>query len=494
MTGITEPLGETPLILLTGATGYVGGRLLPELEQKGSLVRCLARRPEYLQSRVSSGTEVVKGDMLDRSSLAAALDGVHTAYYLVHSMGTSGAFEEEDRQAAQNFGEAAKAAGVRRIIYLGGLSSQDTNLSVHLRSRREVGDVLRESGVQVIEFQASIVIGSGSLSFELIRSLVERLPIMITPRWVSVQAQPIAVKDLLLYLIDALDFPGEGDQIFEIGGLDVVSYGALMQEYARQRGLKRIMIPVPVLTPGLSSLWLGLVTPVFARVGRKLIDSVRYPSIVRDSSAREAFDITTMGVSEAITDALRNEDHEFAQSRWSDALSSAGRNRQWGGVRFGSRLIDSREAHVDLPPDQAFKPIRSIGGSNGWYFGDWLWQLRGFLDLLAGGVGVRRGRRNPESMYLGDTVDWWRVEAYEPNKRVLFEAEMKAPGRAWLEFEVQEDGSGSIIRQTAIFDPVGLAGLAYWYLLYPLHNLVFAGMLRGIARESSRVGQSVAKV
>jgi len=473
------------LVLLTGATGYIGGRLVPVLEQMGCQIRCLARRPEYLKPRVAPGTEVVEGNVLDMSSLRAAMDGVDTAYYLVHSMGSSGAFEEEDRVAARNFGAAAKKSGVQRIIYLGGLCSEDTDLSPHLRSRREVGDILRSSGVPVIEFRTSIVIGSGSLSFELIRSLVERLPVMITPRWVSVHAQPIAVNDLLEYLIQALHLPGDGNSILEIGGRDVVSYGGLMQEYARQRGLKRIMIPVPVLTPGLSSLWLGLVTPVFARIGRKLIDSVRHSSVVQDTSAKEVFNIVPVGVCDAISDALKNEDLDFAQSRWSDALSSAGRGRQWGGVRFGSRLIDTRVVRLAVSPEEAFKRIRRIGGGTGWYFGTWLWNLRGFLDLLLGGVGMRRGRRDPQSLRIGDTVDWWRVAAYEPDRRVLFEAEMKIPGRAWLEFEVKTADCGSTVRQTTIFDPVGLPGLAYWYLLYPFHNLIFAGMLRGIARHCS---------
>lgn len=475
---------QRPRILLTGATGYVGGRLLKTLEAGGHPTRCVVRRPEFLRARVADTTEVVQGDVLDPASLTSALDGVHTAYYLVHSMGSTGAFEEEDRRAARNFATAARAVGVQRLIYLGGLGEREEKLSLHLRSRHEVGDILRESGVQVIEFRASIVIGSGSISFEMIRALVERLPIMITPRWVSTLAQPIGIEDLVNYLMAVLDRAFDGNPIFEIGGADCVSYGDLMQEYARQRGLKRVMIRVPVLTPRLSSLWLGLVTPVYARVGRKIVDSVSHATVVKDPAALQAFSIRPVGVRAAIQRALHNEDQECAQTRWSDALSASGAVQSWGGVRFGSRLIDSRSVHVPVPPLVAFAAIRRIGGTTGWYYGDWLWRLRGFIDLLVGGVGVRRGRRDPEWLRVGDTVDWWRVEAIEPNQRLRLIAEMRLSGRAWLEFEVTEDAEGSLIRQTAIFDPVGLSGLAYWYLIYPLHQLVFAGMLRGIATAS----------
>jgi hypothetical protein len=256
----------------------------------------------------------------------------------------------------------------------------------------------------------------------------------------------------------------------------------VMREYARQRGLRRFMIPVPVLSPRLSSLWLGLVTPVYARVGRELIESTRNATIVDDDSARRLFpDVRPRGVRQAIERALLNEDREFTLTRWSDALSS-GDTRQWGGDVFGSRFVDSRSVRVPRPPHEAFTPVRRIGGRTGWYYGDWLWRLRGFLDLLVGGVGVRRGRRDPENLLPGDALDFWRVEAVEPDALLRLVAEMKVPGRAWLQFEVEPDGQGSILRQTALFDPLGLVGLAYWYALYPVHHLVFAGMLRGIVR------------
>jgi uncharacterized protein YbjT (DUF2867 family) len=472
-------------ILLTGATGYVGGRLLPLLEDRGYKVRCLARRPEYLSERIGSDTEVVRGDVLDRASLAVALEGVDVAYYLVHSMASSGDFGDEDRKAAAVFSQACRLAGVRRIVYLGGLG-EGSDLSDHLRSRQEVGRILRESGVPTVEFRASVVIGSGSFSFEMLRALVEKLPVMITPSWVRNQAQPIAIEDLLAYLLAALDLTLEGGRVFEVGGSSVVSYGKIMQEYARRRGLRRVMIPVPVLTPYLSSLWLGLVTPVYASVGRHLIDGLRNSTVVRDQAALREFDVKPRDIGEAIDRALANEDREFAQTRWSDALSTLSPQRSWAGARFGSRIVDSRSFDVACSPAAAFHPIRRIGGHVGWYFADWLWRLRGFLDLLVGGAGTRRGRRNPETLSLGDTVDFWRVESYEPNRLLALHAEMKLPGRAWLQFEVEAlaDG-GSRIRQTAIFDPVGLSGLLYWYGLYPLHVVVFRGMLRGIATAAN---------
>jgi uncharacterized protein YbjT (DUF2867 family) len=481
--------GETPLVLLTGASGYVGGRLLPRLRGEPYRLRCLARRPEVVRERAGSDVEVVAGDVLDRPSLDAALRGVDAAFYLVHSMGESGSFQEADRQAALNFGAAARAAGVRRIVYLGGLGSEDEELSAHLASRHEVGHVLRESGVPVVEFRASVVIGSGSLSFEMIRSLVESLPVMITPRWVNVRAQPIAIDDLLEYLVAALDLPASACRVYEIGGADQVTYADIMRTYARLRGLRRRMIAVPVLTPYLSSLWLGLVTPLYARVGRKLIESIVHPTVVRDDAALHTFHVRPVGVEEAVRRALAGEDTQFAATRWSDALSSAGTPRAWGGTRFGSRLVDSRVATVRVPPAVAFRPIERIGGETGWYAWNWLWRVRGFLDLLAGGVGTRRGRPSPTALRTGDTLDFWRVEAFEPHRMLRLAAEMKVPGRAWLEFEVTGDDTSATIRQTASFDPVGVQGRAYWYALYPVHHLVFGGMLRGIARAAAREGR-----
>ncbi len=474
-----------PLVLLTGATGYIGGRLLPLLCSGGYRVRCLARRPENLVERLPAGAEAIPGDVLDAASLEPAMAGIDTAFYMVHSMGSTGDFAEEDRRAAGNFGAAARKAGVRKLIYLGGLGEESPDLSPHLRSRHEVGEVLRASGVPVIELRASIVIGSGSLSFEMIRALTERLPVMITPRWVGVAAQPIFVGDLLQYLLAAARHETTESRVFEIGGRDVVSYGELMREYARQRGLFRLKIPVPVLTPHLSSLWLGLVTPLYARVGRKLIDSIVHPTVVRDASAARELGVTPIGASEAIALALRNEDREFAETRWSDALSAAGPEPSWGGRRFGNRLVDSRARISAAPAERAFAAVERIGGTTGWYYAQWLWTLRGWLDLLFGGIGMRRGRRDPHHLAAGDTLDCWRVEAVDRPRRVRLSAEMKLPGRAWLEFEVEPTaGGGSSIRQTATFDPQGLSGLLYWYGVWPLHQLIFQGMLRNLARAA----------
>ena len=477
---------ERSTILLTGATGYVGGRLLSRLEQRGGRLRCMARRPENLRSRVAESTELVAGDVLAPESLSEVFDDVDTAYYLIHSIGSTGDFQRDDRQAATNFAAAAKRAGVRRIVYLGGLGNPKDGLSKHLQSRQETGEVLRASGVQVIEFRASIIVGSGSLSFELIRALVERLPVMICPKWVATPTQPISIEDVLDYLLAALEFRDPESRIFEIGGPETVSYGELMQEYARQRGLRRLMIPVPVLTPRLSSLWLGLVTPVYARIGRKLVEGLRNPTVVENPSAVTAFAIRPRTLREAVERALSNEDRDYATTRWSDALSSGGAVRHWGGVQFGSRIVDSRTAVIAATARSAFAPIARIGGATGWYYGNWLWQLRGAIDLLFGGVGLRRGRRSPEDLSVGDAVDFWRVEAFEPDRLLRLRAEMKLPGRAWLEFEVTAGKGHSTIRQTALFDPLGLFGLAYWYALYPLHRLVFAGMLKGIVQAAER--------
>ncbi len=470
-------------ILLAGATGYVGGRLLEALEQEGRTVRCLARRPEQLRARVRPGTEVVAGDVQDPASLAAALAGVDCAVYLVHSMESAGSFEEADRIGARNFAAAARAAGVRRLIYLGGLGGGD-DLSSHLHSRHEVGRILRESGVPTIELRAAIILGSGSASFEMIRALVETLPVMITPRWVATPTQPIGIEDVIAYLREALDLPGEESAVYEIGGPDRVSYGELMREYARQRGLRRSFISVPVLTPRLSSLWLGLVTPVYARVGRAMVDGLKNETIVRDDLALRTFRVRPLGMRQAMARALANEDREFAATRWSDALSVAGRKASWGGRQFGARLVDVRRIEVACPPAQAFRPIRRIGGDTGWYYAGFLWRLRGIVDLIAGGPGLRRGRRDPEQVRPGDTLDFWRVESVEPDRLLRLAAEMRMPGRAWLQFEVEPHGDRSIIHQTAIFDPAGLLGKLYWYSLWPLHQYLFGGMIRALARAA----------
>ena len=470
-------------ILVTGATGYIGGRLFPRLVDIGYTVRCMAREPAHIR-RGDHPVEIVKGDVLDPDSVRQALDGIDVAYYLIHSMGSSGHFESADAEAARIFGGAAKAAGVQHIIYLGGLADESTPLSAHLHSRHEVGRILRESGVPTSEFRASIIIGSGSLSFEMIRALVERLPFMITPRWVETLAQPIAIQDILAFLIAAADTTPDHSAVYEIGGSDRVSYRDLMMAYAEERGLKRRMIAVPVLSPRLSSLWLGLVTPLYARVGRKLVDSLKHPTVCQNDKALTAFTIKPKGYREAIRDALRNEDSDYLETRWTDAVSSAGAPRTWAGIRLGNRVLDTRRIQVPLPPEQVFKPIQKIGGSNGWYYANFLWKLRGAIDLAVGGPGMKRGRRDPEKLFAGDVLDCWRVEDIQPPHRLLLRAEMKLPGRAWLEYRVDGDNTTTTITQTASFDPLGLSGILYWYSIYPLHELIFAGMLKALAKKA----------
>ncbi len=483
MRGVERTRG---LILLTGASGYVGGRLLRALEERGERVRCLSRRPELLVPRVASTTEVVEGDVLRPETVAAALSGVESVYYLVHSMSSSRSFADVDRRAARAFAAAAREAGVERVIYLGGLGHGQ--LSEHLASRQEVGEILRASGLPTIELRASIVIGSGSASFEMIRALVDRLPVMVTPRWVRSRAQPIAIDDVLAYLLAALDHEPAGGELYEIGGADQVSYLALMREYARQRGLRRMMIPVPVLTPRLSSLWLGLVTPVYAGIGRKLVDSLRNDTVVTDTRACVVFAVEPTGVRAAIARSLAHEDGVFAETRWSDEAFAP---PSYGGVRFGSRLVDRRTTDVAETPSVAFEPIQRIGGKTGWYYGAWLWRLRGLLDLALGGPGLRRGRRDPVHVRQGEAIDFWRVERFEPDRMLRLVAEMKVPGRAWLQFEVTQLGTGgSRITQTAIFDPAGLLGLAYWYSLWPLHGLIFGGMLRRLIEAIPQPAQT----
>jgi lipocalin/uncharacterized protein YbjT (DUF2867 family)/ligand-binding SRPBCC domain-containing protein len=432
------------------------------LEEGGCAVRCLARQPERVAAE-RPATEVVPGDCLDEASLDAAMQGVDQAYYLVHSMESGAGFAALDREAAVNFGRAAARAGVRRIIYLGGLGDGADALSTHLKSRAETGDALRISGVPVVEFRASIVIGAGSLPFEMIRALVERLPAMICPTWVDTYTQPIAIDDVLAYLRAALDLPDGRAAVFEIGGPEVVSYGEMMREYARLRGLRRLLLPVPVLTPRLSGLWLGLVTPAQARVGRALVEGLRNPTVVRSFAAHETFAIRPMTLREAFVRAIDEN----------------------GSAHFKT---DSRMTVVDAPPAQAFAPIRRIGGATGWYFANPLWRLRGWIDRGLGGVVMSRDRRDPDNCVVGDIIDGWRVEAYEPERLLRLSAGLTLPGRGWLEFRVDplDGGARSLIRQTATFDPRGIAGRLYWYGVLPLHALVFRGLLRRIAQRAVR--------
>ena len=473
-------------ILLTGATGYVGGVLLHELESRGHVVRCLARRPGKLAGLTGPTTEVIAGDAADPDVLARACAGIEVAYWLVHSMESGVDFARSARLAAARCAAAAKAAGVRRIIYLGGLGAEDDRLSAHLRSRHEVGAILRSSGLDVVEFRASIVIGAGSFSFDLVRTLVERLPVMICPAWLATPTQPIAITDVVAYLAAAVDLPAGGARIFEIGGPDRVSYGAIMKEYARQRGLIRLMIPVPVLTPRLSSLWLKLVTPQYSKVGRKLIDGLKNPTVVTSDAALREFTIRPRSLETAVREAMIQEDTAFAGKRWVDLADLEDLPHRYGGKAEGTRLEDHRHTVVAVAPERAFAAIERIGGVHGWYACNWLWQLRGWMDRMIGGPGMVRGRQHAERLKPGEKLDCWHVEICDRPRRLRLAAEMKMPGRGWLEFEVVPRDGDVTIHQTAIFDPRGLGGLAYWYAIWPLHELVFRRMLAGIARSAVR--------
>jgi uncharacterized protein YbjT (DUF2867 family) len=479
-------------ILVTGATGYIGGRLVPRLIADGHRVICLARDPSRLAGRQWDGVEVRKGDVLDPSTLGPALDGVEAAYYLIHSMAAGERdFEQRDRISAENFGKAARAAGVQRIIYLGGLGDGDKEISSHLASRQMVGDLLRTTGVPVTEFRAAVVVGSGSLSFEMIRYLTERLPVMITPRWVSTRCQPIAIANILDYLTLCLAEPRSTGRIFEIGGPDVLSYGDMMRGYAKVRQLKRYLIPVPLLTPRLSSYWVDLVTPIPAAYARPLVDGLRSEVIVRDTSALEMFDIDLIPYTEAVRRALDRTQSGAVETYWAGARANL-----LPGVELNvteGMILEQRRVETTAAPEAVYATFATIGGMRGWYYANSLWKLRGMLDRLIGGIGMRRGRRSPDQLRPGDALDFWRVEEVEEGRRVRLRAEMKLPGSAWLQFEAQpRDDQGALLIQTAFFEPRGVLGLIYWYGLYPVHQIIFSGMARTIARRAESVATPAA--
>jgi uncharacterized protein YbjT (DUF2867 family) len=477
-----------PIVLVTGATGYVGSRLVPRLLEAEYRVRVLSRDAKRLDGRLwTSHVEVVEGDVLQPETLAPVMQNVDHAYYFIHSMSDASHFSSRDLIAAENFGNAAKAAGVGRIIYLGGLGNPDADLSTHLRSRQQTGEVLRQSGVPVTEFRAAIIVGSGSASFEMIRYLTERIPIMITPKWVSTRVQPIGIRNVIDYLVKALDVPESEGQIIEIGGEDVLTYGDMMMEYARVRGLKRYLIPVPVLTPRLSSYWVHWVTPLHANIAKPLIDGLRNEVIVRNNLAKSLFpDIILINYRDAVERALAKLNANGIESTWSDSLVTS--NGDIPPVHLSNTegmIVERREREISAPADSVFSIISSIGGKNGWLFAGFLWGLRGFLDRLVGGVGLRRGRRHPHEIRVGDALDFWRVEAIEPDRMVRLRAEMKVPGEAWLQFETLTNREGSTrLIQTAYFAPRGLMGHLYWYALYPIHKVVFSGLIHAIARRS----------
>ncbi|MFE9742439.1 SDR family oxidoreductase [Streptomyces sp. NPDC006477] len=489
---------DLTLCLVTGAGGYIGGRLVPELLDAGYRVRCLARTPANLRDHPwADRVEVVRGDVTDAAGLRDAFRDVEVAYYLVHSMGAGRGFEETDRRAARTFADEAHAAGVRRIVYLGGLTPADIperELSTHLRSRAEVGRILLDSGVPTTVLRAAVVIGSGSASFEMLRYLTERLPVMVTPSWVGTRVQPIAVRDVLRYLVGSARMPEDVNRAFDIGGPDILTYHDMMIRYAKVAGLRRrLILPVPMLTPRLSSHWIGLVTPVPASLARPLAESLRYEVVCAEHDIADHVPDppgTPISFDEALTLALQRVQEARVTTRWSSA-SLAGApsdplptDPDWAG---GSLYTDERERTVDAGQQALWRVIEGIGGENGWYSFPLAWAVRGWFDRLAGGVGLRRGRRDAQRLRVGDALDFWRVEEIEPGRLLRLRAEMRLPGLAWLEMRAERDDEGRTrYHQRALFHPRGLAGQAYWWSVSPFHAVVFGGMARNIARTAEK--------
>ena len=476
--------------MVTGATGYVGGRLVPRLLDAGHAVRCIVRAPAKLRDRAwfsHPHLEIVQGDLSDPADLQKQLQGCEAAYYLIHSMVAAGPeYAERDREMALRFSAAAERAGVKRIIYLGGLGELGDGLSEHLRSRREVESALASGKTPLTVLRAALIIGAGSVSFEILRYLVERLPIMITPRWVSTECQPIGIANVLGYLIDCLRVPETAGRVLDIGGADVMSYKRIMEIMADLRGLpRRWVIPVPVLTPRLSSLWIHLVTPIDRRIARPLAEGLRNRVVCRNDDAARFMPQTLLGVREAIAAALTKLDETDVETIWSGAGEVRG-DPDWAG---GTVFVDQKTVEIHADPHAVFTAICRVGGGHGWYAADWLWRLRGAMDRLIGGPGLRRGRRDPQRVGFGEALDFWRVIGVEADRSLRLRAEMKLPGEAVLEFEIQKcdpDGSDKRTRltQTARFRPRGLLGLMYWYSVMPLHGIVFSGMLQGIRRAA----------
>ncbi|QEV22628.1 SDR family oxidoreductase [Streptomyces alboniger] len=487
-----------PCVLVTGATGYIGGRLVPELLDAGYRVRCLARTPEKLRDHPwAPRAEVVRGDVTDADSLAGAMRGIDVAYYLVHALGTGSRFEETDRKAAQNFAEQARAAGVRRIVYLGGLTPSDVpprELSPHLRSRAEVGEIFLRAEVPATVLRAAVIIGSGSASFEMLRYLTERLPVMVTPSWVGTRVQPIAVRDVLRYLVGSARMPSDVNRAFDIGGPDVVTYEQMMRRYATVASLPhRLIVRVPMLSPGLSSLWIGLVTPVPRALARPLAESLRHEVVCDEHDiARYVPDPpgTPISFDDALKLALRRVKEAQVVTRWSSAALPGApsdplpTDPDWAG---GSLYTDRRQITVDAPPQDLWRIIEGVGGENGWYSFPLAWAVRGWLDRAVGGVGLRRGRRDAARLRVGDSLDFWRVEEIQQGRLLRLRAEMRLPGLAWLEMRADQDAEGRArYRQRALFHPHGLLGHAYWWSVSPFHAVVFGGMARNIAKAASR--------
>ncbi len=472
-------------------TGYIGGRLVPRLLDAGYAVRCLVRSPRKLQDREwvhREGVEVCAADLSDAKNLADRLGGCDAAYYLVHSMIAAGAdYSNADRQLALNFAQAAHTAGVGRIIYLGGLGETGDHLSKHLSSRREVEEMLGSTGVPVTVLRAAMIIGSGSASFEILRYLVERLPVMVTPKWVTTLCQPIGVRNVIAYLVEALAVKETAGAVFDIGGPETMCYRDIMRVMAEELKLpRRWIVPVPVLTPRLSSYWIQFVTPLSHKIGRPLAEGLRNPVVCRDNRIQALIPQRLLSVREAIRAALSKVAEHEIETSWSMAGPIPG-DPDWAG---GKVCRDERKIKIDAPAGAAFRAVCRVGGGHGWYAADWLWKIRGWMDLLVGGPGLRRGRRNPDTVGYGEALDFWRVAGIEHDRRLSLRAEMKLPGEALLEFRIAPDGDEHcVLEQDARFIPRGLFGLLYWYAVVPFHALVFAGMLNGIRREALQIAK-----
>lgn len=480
-----------PLALVTGATGYIGGRLVPELLKKGFRVRVLVRHPSRLASKPwGDKVEVTVGDARDFEAVLDAVTDVDVAYFLLHSLSTDPAFEEEELLVAQTFANACSEIGVKKIIYLGGIIDPlEQGLSPHLRSRKRVGEVLRSSGVPTVELRAAVILGSGSASFEMLRYLAERLPAMTTPKWVRSKIQPIAVRDVLHYLVEAASLPESVSRAFDIGGPDILTYEDMMRRYAKVAGLPNpLIVPVPVLSPGLSSHWVGLITPVPPSIARPLVESLKHEVVCSETDISNYVaepEGGLLGFEQACSHALTRIKNAQVETRWAEVSVTNSPSEPWPGDpewSGGSLYVDKRVALIDAPAESVWQIVQGIGGDRGWYSWPVAWKARGVIDRTVGGVGLNRGRRDPDVLRVGDTVDFWRVEKSEPNSFLLLRAEMKMPGVGWLEFQITPTTDGrSVLTQKAIFHPRGLAGHAYWASLMPFHGRVFSQMLTRIA-------------
>ena len=481
--------------LVTGATGYIGGRLAPRLVAAGHRVRCLSRDANRLAGVPWAGdVEVVEGDLSDPATLPAAFEDVDVAYFLMHSLGRAD-FERRDREAARNFAAAAEKAGVRRIVYLGGPQPPEAGTqSAHLRSRAEVAQVLLDCAVPAVVLRAPVIIGSGSASFEMLRYLTERLPVMVCPRWVRNRIQPIAVRDVLRYLIACAGLPAEVNRGFDIGGRDVLTYREMMRRYARVAGLRpRLILPLRPLTPRLSAHWVGAVTPVPNRIAKPLVESLMHEAIAHEHDIAEYVpDDALLGFDESVRLALRKVRDADVETRWSTtaAAEPLPSDPEWSG---GTVHTDERTVRVDAPAEALWRVVEGVGGTNGWYSPDLAWRARALLDRLAGGVGMRRGRPDPRHLRSGEAVDFWRVAEVVPGELLRLRAEMRLPGRAWLEFRVRPDGPGrSVLVQRNVFLPRGLAGQLYWTAILPFHAPLVATMARNIARAATSLPRGTA--